>query len=83
MMQTKKGAAIATPFLILSRGILLHRTGGLQLLEEVVTLVVDEDECGEVFHLNLPDSLHAELGILNALDALDVVLCEDSSRTTD
>ena len=63
--------------------ILLHRASGLQLLEEIVALVVHEDEGREVLHLNLPDSLHAELGILYALDALDVVLRQDSGRATD
>ena len=47
---------------------------GLQLLEEVVALVIDEDEGGEVLDLNLPDGFHAELGILHALDALDATL---------
>ena len=62
--------------LSLLSNLLLHRTGGLQLLEEVVTLVIYEDERGEVFHLNLPDCFHAELGILYALDALDHILFE-------
>ena len=54
-----------------------------ELLEEVVALVVNEDECREVLNTDLPDSLHSELRILNALDALDLVLSEDSCRTTD
>ena len=54
-----------------------------ELLEEVVALVVYENECWEVFHFNLPYSLHAEFGILNAFYALDVVLCKDGCRTTD
>ena len=47
---------------------------GLQLLEEIVTLVVNQDKCREVNHLDLPDSLHTQLRIFNTLDALDVVL---------
>ena len=47
---------------------------GLQGLEEVITLVVHEDEGGEVLYLNLPYSLHTELRILYALDALDTAL---------
>ena len=54
---------------------------GLDLLEEVVALVVDEDESGEVFHLNLPDSFHAQFGIFEALDTLDIVLGENGCRT--
>ena len=53
---------------------LLARSPRLELLEEVVTLIVNEDECGEVFNRNLPDSLHAQLRILYTLDALDAAL---------
>ena len=53
------------------------------LLEEVITLIINEDECREVLNLNLPNSFHAKLGILDTLNTLDVVLREDSSRTTD
>ena len=50
------------------------RTPGFQLLEEVVALVIDEDEGGEVFNGNLPDGLHTEFWIFHALDALDAAL---------
>ena len=56
---------------------------GFDLFEEVVALVIDEDKCREVFYLDFPTVLHSELGILDALDALDVVLVEDSGRTAD
>ena len=62
---------------------LLARCPGLELLEEVVALVVYEDECREVFYGNLPDSFHAELRILYALDALDGTLRQNGSYTTD
>ena len=55
----------------------------LQLLEEVVTLVVHQDEGREVLNLYLPDGFHAQFGILYALDGLDVVLCQDGSRSAD
>ena len=55
----------------------------LQLLEEVVALVIYEDECREVLYGNLPDSLHTELWVLYALDALDRTLRENGSYTTD
>ncbi len=55
----------------------------LPLLEEVVALVVDDDKRGEVLDVNLPDSLHAELGVLADLDLLDAVLCEDGRRSAD
>ena len=53
------------------------------MLEEVVALVINEDEGREVLHLDFPNSLHTELRILDALDRLDVLLCEDSRRATD
>jgi hypothetical protein len=53
------------------------------LFEEVVAFVVDEDESWEVDYFDFPDCFHAEFRILNAFDALDVVLSKDSSRTTD
>ena len=54
-----------------------------QLLEEVVTLVVHQDEGREIFYFDFPDGLHAEFGIFYAFDGLDVVLGEDSRRATD
>lgn len=54
--------------------VLFAAGAGLELLEEVIALVIHEDEGGEVLYSDLPDSLHAELGILNALDALDAAL---------
>jgi hypothetical protein len=42
------------------------------LLEEIVTLIINEDECREVNNVNLPNSLHAEFWVLYALNALDV-----------
>ena len=46
----------------------LTSLAGLQLLEEVVTLIVYKDEGREVLNFDLPDGLHAKLGILNALN---------------
>ena len=53
------------------------------MLEEVVTLVVHEDECREVFYADFPYSFHAQFRIFHTLDALDVFLSEESGRTTD
>ena len=53
------------------------------MFEEVVALIVYEDESREVLYFDFPDSFHTQLRILYALDRLDVLLCEDSSRTTD
>ena len=46
----------------------------LDLLEEVVALVINEDECREVLNMDFPDCLHSEFRVLYALDALDIVL---------
>src|SRR5580765_983804 len=51
--------------------------------EEVVALVVDDDEGREVLDLDLPDRLHAELGVLQHLDALDAVLRQPGCRAAD
>lgn len=48
-----------------------HRAAGLDLLEEVVTLVVYEDERREILHLDFPDSFHAKFGIFETFNALD------------
>ena len=54
-----------------------------QLLEEVVALVVDKDESGEVFNRDFPNGLHAEFWIFHAFDALDAALRENGSHATD
>src|SRR5262249_54049680 len=51
--------------------------------EEIVALVVDDDERREVDDLDAPDRLHPELGVLEDLDLLDVVLGEDRGRAPD
>src|SRR6478752_6942698 len=55
----------------------------IQLLEEVVALVVDDDERGEVDDLDAPDRFHAELGIFEHLDLLDAVLGKIRRGTAD
>src|SRR5271168_3321144 len=55
----------------------------VQLLEKVVSLVVDDDEGREVFDLDAPDRLHAELGIFEHLDAPDAVLREPCGGAAD
>src|SRR5262249_47120349 len=46
----------------------------IQVLEEVVAFVVDDEEGGEIAHLNAQDRFHAELGIFDAFDFLDAIL---------
>ena len=54
----------------------------LELLEEVVALVVHQNEGGEILNGNFPDSLHAELGVLHAFNALDAALRQYGSHAT-
>ena len=53
------------------------------MFKEVISLVVDEDEGGEVFNLNLPYGLHTEFRVFHAFDALDVVLGKDGCWSAD
>src|SRR6516225_2521919 len=67
----------------------LHKTADgvtspeIELFEEIISLVVDDDEGGEVLHFDPPDRLHAELGVLDRLDFLDAVLREIGRRASD
>ena len=54
-----------------------------QSIKEVVSLIIHQKEGGEVNDVDLPDSLHAELRVLQALHLLDVLLGQHGSRTTD
>src|SRR5690606_36153071 len=58
-----------------------HRRGDLG--EEVVALVVDDDEGGEVLDLDAPDRFHAQLGVLQDLDLADAVLGQPGGRAAD
>ena len=49
--------------------------------KEIVTLVVDDDECGEILDVNLPHGLHAELWELEDVDFFNVVLGENGGGT--
>lgn len=62
---------------------LLASAARLQLFEEVVAFVIDENEGWEVLNLNLPNGFHSEFGVLNALNALNVVLSENGCRAAD
>lgn len=55
----------------------------LDLLEEVITLVIYQDKRREVLYLDLPDRFHTQFRIFHALDALDIVLSQDSRGATD
>ena len=40
--------------------------------EEVVTLIIDQNVCGEVFHFNLPDSFHSECRVFNYFNIFNI-----------
>lgn len=46
----------------------------LDLLEEIVTFIVYQHECREVFDFNFPDSFHTQFRIGHALEALNTGL---------
>lgn len=54
-----------------------------ELLEEVITLVINQDERRKVLHADFPDGLHAEVRIFDTLDTLDAFIAEDSRRAAD
>lgn len=66
---------------------LFGQTAGFAFLgnlgEEVVALVIHENECGEVFNFNFPDSFHPEFGVFQKFHFLDAVFGENRSRTAD
>src|SRR5580692_1500622 len=55
----------------------------IQRLEEVVPLVVDDDEGGEILDLDAPHGFHAELWIFERLDLADAILREPGRRAAD
>src|SRR5438309_10370678 len=58
-----------------------HRTQ--RLGEEVVALVIDNDEGGELLHLDPPDGLHSQLGVLQDVDLADALLRQARRRAAD
>ena len=55
----------------------------LEVGKEIITLIIHDDEGGEVLNVYLTYSLHAELLEVYDLNALDRVLGEDSCGATD
>ena len=52
-------------------------------IEEVVSLVIDEEEGGEVDDIDLPDGFHSELGVLQALHLPDVFFGQNGGGSSD
>src|SRR5690606_30956590 len=59
------------------------RTFCCHLGVKVLPFMVDDDEGREVFHLDAPDGLHAQLRIRERLDFLDAMLSQTSGRAAD
>src|SRR5438876_11305210 len=58
------------------------RTLGGQLRIKILALVIDHNKGWEVFHLNAPDGLHAQLWVLKDLDLLNAMLRQTRRRAT-
>src|ERR1051326_9107986 len=63
--------------------ILRRQTRAAAVREEIVALVVHQNERREILHFDFPHGFHAELGILEQLDLLDVLLRENRGRPAD
>src|SRR4051812_17225474 len=74
MMETRMAA-------IIGQSSLTDRTV-VDLLEEIVALVIDEDEGGEILDGDFPDGSHAEFGKCDDLLRPDVILGEKRRRAT-
>src|SRR5688572_11561176 len=65
------------------RLILRRQTRAASVHEEVVSFVVHENEGREVLYFDFPNRFHSQLGILQHLDLLDVLLRQDRGGTAD
>ena len=52
-------------------------------LKEIIPFVVNENESGEVFHIDLPDRFHSEFRKIEHFNFSDVILGEDGCGATD
>lgn len=66
-----------------NQGLFATSATWFDLLEEVVTFVVNKNECREVFYSDFPYGFHSEFWEFNTFNALDVVLGKNCSRTAD
>ena len=46
----------------------------VDLLEEIIALVIDQNECREVFHFDFVDRFHAQFWVFHAFQTLDAFL---------
>src|SRR5581483_2186419 len=62
---------------------LMTPTPRFKLLEEIIPFVIHQDKRREIHYLNFPNSFHAQFGILQKLDVLDIVLRQDGGGSAD
>ena len=53
---------------------LLFGTTWFNLFEEVISFVIYQNKCREIFYFYFPDSFHTQFRIFNTLNALDIIL---------
>ena len=59
------------------------RAGIGEFGEEIVAFVIDNNEGGEVFDLDLPDRFHAQFFVFDHFHLFDAVLSQSRRRTAD
>ena len=50
------------------------RASCADISEEVVTLIIDQNVSGEVFHFNLPDGFHSEFRVFKYFNIFNIML---------
>ena len=53
---------------------LLFGTTWFNLFEEVISFVIYQNKCREIFYFYFPDSFHTQFRIFNTFNALDIIL---------
>ena len=54
----------------------------IDLREEIIPIIIDENEGGEIFYFDFPDCIHAEFGEVDDFLAFDVFLGEQGGGAT-
>ena len=61
----------------------LQQESARNLFVQIVSLVVYDDECRKIYYLYLPDSLHSQVLVVEALHLLDIFVGKQGSRSPD
>ena len=65
---------LITCYLLLITCYLLFGTTWFYLFEEVISFVIYQNKCREIFYFYFPDSFHTQFRIFNTFNALDIIL---------